>query len=263
VQISDLQTLLGLGIDGLTLSPADDQSVKPILESALGQGIAVASWATDLTASSGLAYYGFEGSSHYEKGEAIITAVLDCLKAKGQSEGTLIEVGQGAGTSIQAAHEQAINDVLALPENSGYTFGYRQFTNETREDAIRVFQDALTSVPNPAGVFAAAPEVGQGVIQVLKSRGYQPGDVCLATGGGWDAASGPAIKDGWYYRMAVQQAPITGQQAIRKLVAILNGQQVPFQQEEPLAIVTAEMVDGLDLEVLVAPEGYSPVSQVP
>jgi ABC-type sugar transport system substrate-binding protein len=259
VQVQDIEELLGQGVDALAISPADDVSLVPVLQPAVDQGVVVTSFAGLI---SGLDYYGFEGVSHYEKGEAFTNAVVDCLQEKGLEEAELLGIGAAQGVGSYTPVEQAYEDILGTGDAAGYEMVYHQYTNETREEAIRVTEDALSAYPDPDGILPGAPEIGQGVIQVLRGRGFQPGDVCLSTGGGWDSASEAAIREGWYYNMTVQQAVVTGQQNIRKVVAHLNGDDVPFYIPEPLLIVSADDIDDLDLETLIAPEGYTPVSRV-
>jgi ABC-type sugar transport system substrate-binding protein len=259
VQVQDVQDLIAQGVDAVSVAPADDVSLVPVLQGALDQGILVTSFTASI---SGLDYYGYEGVSHYDKGAMFTNAVTDCLHGKGLEEAEIIGVGAAKGVGSYTPVEQAYKDILGQGENAGYEMVYHQYTNETREEAIRVTEDALSAYPEPDAILAGAPEIGQGVIQVLKQRGFEPGEVCLSTGGGWDSASGDAIREGWYYSMAVQEAVVTGQQNIRKPVAHLNGEDVPFSISEPLLEVNSENVDSLDLSLLVATEGYTPVAHV-
>lgn len=260
VQVQDVQDLIAQGVDAVSVAPADDVSLIPVLEGALEQDILVTSFTALI---SGLDYYGYEGVSHYDKGAMFTTSVTDCLREKGLDQAEILGVGAAKGVGSYAPVEEAYKDILGVGENEGYEMVYHQYTNETREEAIRVTEDALSAHPEPDAIIAGAPEIGQGVIQVLKARGFAPGDVCLSTGGGWDSASGDAIREGWYYSMAVQQAVVTGQQNIRKPVAYLNGDaDVPFYIQEPLLEVTADNVDDLDLALLVSTEGYTPDAHV-
>ncbi len=56
---------------------------------------------------------------------------------------------------------------------------------------------------------------------------------------------------------------ITGEQAIRKIVAHINGDtSIPFHVIEPFIIITADNVDTIDTSTISAPEGFDPPSRV-
>jgi ABC-type sugar transport system substrate-binding protein len=200
--------------------------------------------------------------SHYEKGATFTNSVIKCLREKGLEEAEIVAIGSVAGSGSYTPVEQAYADLLGTGENANYKIVYHQYTNQTREDAIRVTEDALNVHPQPDGLLAGAPEIGQGAQQVLQERGFNPGDVCMSTGGGWDSASEASVRAGWYYEMAVEQAVINGQQNIRKTVAHLNGENVPFFIPEPMVVVSASNIDSTDLSGLAAPDGYTPVALV-
>ena len=258
-QLQDVEDLLAQGVDAISVAPADDVSLVPILQRALDQGTLVTSFTALI---SGLDYYGYEGVSHYEKGKLAADSVVECLQEKGLDEAEVIGIGASAGVGSYVPVEQANEDTFGVGDAAGYEMVYHQYTNETREDAIRVTEDALSAHPDPDAIVPGAPEPGQGALQVLRQRGVQPGEVCIATGGGWDPASEEAVREGWYYAMAVQQAVVTGEQNIRKPVAHLNGDDVPFFIQEPVLKIDRDNIEEFNLEELTSPEGYTPVARV-
>lgn len=256
-QVNDMEDLIAQNPDGIVLTAAGDAALIPVIDKAAANGIVVTSFSID---SESETFFGFEGISHLEQGLQSSQIMIDCLEDRGVTNGKVIAVGGPAGAAWYDPRKEGLDTVFG---GSAHEVVSHQYTSSAREETIRVFEDLLTANPDVDGVWTGNADQAMGVIQVLETRGFEAGEVCVVSGAGLSEEYSNRIREGWYFANLTQQAVITGEQAIRKIVAHINGDtSVPFHVIEPFIIITAENVDTVDTSTISAPEGFDPPSRV-
>ena len=256
-QVNDMEDLIAQDVDGIILTAAVDEALVPVMDKANENGIVVTSFSIDSTSTT---FYGFEGISHLEEGVESTKLLFQCLDEKGISNARIIAVGGPKGAAWYDPRLEGLEATLA---GTGHELVAHQYTSSAREEAIRVFEDLFTANPDVDAVWTGSADMAMGVIQVLENRGFEPGEVCIVSGASLSDEYATRIREGWYYGNLTQQAVITGQQAIRKLVAHLNGDtSVPYHVVEPFIVITAENVDTVDRSTLLGPPDFDPPSRV-
>lgn len=256
-QVNDMEDLIAQGVDGIILTAAVDAALIPVMDKANEAGIIVTSFSIN---SESETFYGYEGISHFDSARGFTELLGQCLSERGVENPKIIAVGGPKGAAWYDPRKEALDEIAP---NLGLEVVAHQYTSSAREETIRVFEDLLTANPDVDGVWTGSADMAMGVITVLKNRGFAPGEVCVASGAELSVEYADAIREGWYFGNVTQQAVLTGQQAIRKLVAHLNGDSsVPFYLREPFAIVTQDNLDTVDRSTFLGPEDFDPPSRV-
>lgn len=256
-QVNDMEDLIAQNVDGIVLTAAVDAALVPVMDKAAANGIVVTSFSID---SESETFFGFEGISHLEQGLQSSRILIECLEERGVTNGKIIAVGGPKGAAWYDPRKEGLDTTVGA---SAHEVVAHQYTSSAREETIRVFEDLLTANPDVDGVWTGNADQAMGVIQVMETRGFEPGEVCVVSGSGLNEEYAERIREGWYFANLTQQAVITGEQAIRKIVAHINGDtSIPFHVIEPFVIVTSANVDTVDLSTITAPEGFDPPSRV-
>jgi ribose transport system substrate-binding protein len=251
-QVNDVEDLIAQRVDAIAVDPADDRALIPVMDKGVDNGIIVTAWGLS---SSGKKYYGFEGVSHYEAGVTITRQLIEAMGGKGNI--IVVEGPKGALWSDDKG--LALDDLLS--RESDIKIVARQNTDSSRAGVIRAFEDLRRANPDFQGVWVSYVDMAIGVIQVLKNNGYNPGQIQVASNG-WVPEAKAAIEEGWLYGTALQQGVLTGQQGIRLLVSLLNGEKPPFHVVEPMIPVTKANLATTQLDTIEAPAGWKPTGRI-
>jgi ABC-type sugar transport system substrate-binding protein len=250
-QVSDVEDLLAQQPDALIVNPADVAAMQPIIDGAVAQGKIV----TSLIPNTSTKYYGFAGPSHFDGGVVTTRLLIEALGGKGN----IIALDGPKGLGFSDEPEEARNEIL--PNESTIKVVAEQNTDTSRTQTTQVFEDLLRAHPDTQGVWETFIDPAIAVAQVLKNQGMQPGDIKVV-GKAWVPEAKTWIEQGWIYGTSLQQDVLTGQQAIRQSVSLLNGDKPPFHVSIPYASITKDNVSTFDFSSAEAPKDFKPAGKI-
>lgn len=229
-QVSQMEDAVTQDYDGIVLGTIDAAGIVPGIEAANEAGIPVL--AVD-TAPAG--------------GELISLVQTDNVAASRLAGEFIAERIGGAGTVLnlqgdlanqtaQARSEGLEEALAAFPEIEVIS----QTTNWQQQEAVTVTENALTSDPEIAAIFAASDDPAFGALQVIEEAGRD--DIALV---GFDAnpQAVEAVASGRFAGEIAQFPAVMGTVAVDLLVRHLNGEEVPARVDSGSGLITAENVD--------------------
>jgi len=250
-QIADMEELIAQKPDGIICNQADDNALRPLIDKAESLGILV----TTHVVSSSTKYRGWAGVSHYDGGVECTRLFIQAMKG----EGNAIALDGPAGQPFSDEPQHAREDIL--PKESYIDVIAEQHTDTTRTQTTTIFENLYRAHPDIAGVWETFAEPAVAVCLALQTMGKNPGDVKVVSKG-WVADAKQWIQNGYLYGTTMQQDVLTGQQAARLQIALLNGEKPPFHVLVPAVPVTTANIGTVDLSTAQAPAGFSPTARI-
>jgi ribose transport system substrate-binding protein len=250
-QIKDMEDLIAQKPDGIVCNQADEAALRPIMDRAADLGIVVSTHVS----SPSKKYSGWAGVSHYDGGVEMTRLFIEAMGAQGKA----IALDGPKGQPFSDEPEAARNDLL--PHESNIQIVAQQYTDTSRTQTTEIFETLYRANPDIQGVWETFADPAVAVCLALKNLGKNPGDIKVVSKG-WVADAKTWIEQGWLYGTTLQQDVLTGQQAIRLQIALLNGEKPPFHVLVPALPLTKETIGSTDFSVAEAPAGFTPTARI-
>ncbi|MBC7084250.1 MAG: substrate-binding domain-containing protein [Firmicutes bacterium] len=185
-QLADIETMIIRKVDGVILAPNDQEALVPGVEKLAKAKIPVVTVDRQVARGDYLAHVGGNNVAG-----AKIAASFIADKLNGQ--GTVVELLGQPGSSPALQRAKGFEEVMSKYPGIKLIV---QPANFRRSDAVTVLENILQANPNIDAIFTHNEEMGLGAIQVLKSRGFKPGQVIVVA---FDTHKETlqAIEDGW------------------------------------------------------------------
>jgi len=238
--ISIIEDYIVQGVDAIVIVPPDSAAIVPGVEAANKAGIPI--FTIDINSAGG-DVVNFTASDNYDGGAVLGYFVADYLRGKG------LVVIEGAHI-ITSVHERmkGFTDVLDKYSKIEY---HEYKVKYSREEAMRVTEDAMLAYPDVNVVFGAyGADTGLGAALAVKEAGRTTPKVVT-----FDAV--PEARKLIYNNDPIliadvaQQTFKMGYTAIKYAVQHLKGQEVPKEDLLPCFFVTSDNLVKVDDEILI------------
>jgi len=237
-QLDDVQDLIAQDVDGILISPIDEQAAIPAYEDARASDITIMSIArnTDPEVEDS-----FIGAPWGKFGRQI--AVWTCDRAKG--EGRIAMIKGPAGASFVTDMEEAYKGYMSS-ECPGMEIVFEANADVLVPDrGLALTQDALSANPDLNAIFANNDDLAEGAVTALEEGGGL-GDTIVT---GFDGTPGgvESIRNG-DQAMTIALRPFRwGELGLETMVKALNGEEVP-----PLVEITTVLIDDTNVKEITA-----------
>jgi ribose transport system substrate-binding protein len=165
-QASDLESFISRGVDGILISPMTVDSMVPAIESAVDQGIPVATVDRRANTDAVLVHV---GADNVEGGRAAARYIIDELGGSGR----VIELEGTPGASAAIDRKEGFDEVMA---DSDVEIIASQPADFNRAEAQTVMENLIQSNPDFDAVFGANDEMIIGAIEAMRGAGIDVAD---------------------------------------------------------------------------------------
>lgn len=185
-QLTDIETMIIRRVDGVILAPNDQEALVPGIEKLAKARIPVVT--VDRRVAKG-DYLAHVGGNNVEGAAAAARFIAERLNG----EGLVVQLMGQPGSSPALQRAKGFGDEMAKHQKIKVV---TQPANFRRSDAVTVFENIILGNPGVKAVFTHNEEMGLGAVQVLKARGYEPGEVIVVA---FDTHSETlkAVEEGW------------------------------------------------------------------
>jgi inositol transport system substrate-binding protein len=232
-QLSQIQNFIAQKVDAIIVNPVDTSATPKMTQLAVAAKIPlvyVNRKPEDKTLPSGVA---FVGSNEKVSGKLEGEELVKCLKGKGN---IVLMEGQ---LSNNAALDRTADIEEVVASNPGIKIVQKQTANWSRNEALDLMNNWITSGDKIDGIAANNDEMAIGAILALKQAGQDPKKLCI---GGVDAtADGLAeVANGNLYVTVFQDAKGQGRGAIDTALQLVKGDKVSSFVDVPFQKVTKD-----------------------
>lgn len=228
-QNNDVQDLLTQKVDVLIMNPVNPDSVGASLDAAKARHVPVI--AVDRAINGAVA--ATIGRDNVKMGELSGGALLAALKARGVTEGEVIEIQGDAGGTVMMQRRKGFHQAFA---GSPFKIIDGPYSEYMRANAVTAMQDLLQAHPKVKAVIAHNDDMAMGALQVLKERGRK--DVLVAGVDGLSEAIDAIGNGDQYVATALNDPTYLGQVAIDTARKLAAGQSVPAFIDAGTALLT-------------------------
>lgn len=218
-QQTDLETMIIRRVDGVLMAPNDSEALVPVIQELTRAGIPVVTVDRRVTRGDYLAHV---GADNVEGARLAAKYIVD------QHEGgKVVQLLGTPGSSPALDRGRGFDEVMdANPQFDVIT----QPANFRRSDAVTVMENILQAHPDVKAVFTHNEEMGLGVIQVLRQRGFDPGDVTVVAFDTHEETIA-ALENGWLQGNVEQFPDMQFRNAFRMLVQKIRTGEDPIQKD--------------------------------
>jgi ribose transport system substrate-binding protein len=241
-QTDQMNSLISQKVDGIVLNPVDAVSIVPVVKVAHDAGIPVVMGAMDIDESGRDYVASFVGADDYDVGFAAGKKLVEALNGKGDVaiiEGT---AGTSATTLRTKGFEAAVADTdIKIVSKLSADFDSAK--------AMSATEDVLTRYPSLSGIFSQDDTMCTGVVQAIKSLGYDKGEVKVISYNG--SKNGyEMVKNGEIIATSVQPLVMEGYNSVDVLVKAIKGETVEAWYKDVINMIDASNVEGYDQSLL-------------
>ncbi len=232
-QVQVIEDLIIRGVDGITISPNDDQSLIGVVDEALDAGVSVTTYDGDAPSTR---RQNFVGTDDYSAGYAAGEQVAELLDYTGSV--AILQGGLGAlnlnerTRGFRTAIDEVAPDIefLTVVDYGG-----------DRGRAINMAEALLETYPDIDLIFGVAADGGPAAASVVAEQGLV-GEVEVA---GFDDLPDTLqfIRDGVMDFIVVQRTYVMGWQAFENLLATVRGESVPEHMDTGVLFVRQDNID--------------------
>ena len=242
-QIEIVDSMINARLDGIVLAPTEATSLVSVVERAAREGIPLTIFDSGIKTEQ---YVSYVSTNNHAAGGLAAQAMGELLAGKG----TIAIVKMVPGSSSTMERGAGFEETLAR-DFRGIRKVAEQFCMSDRAKALAVTENMLTAHPDLSALFASAEPATVGAAQALKSRGLT-GKVRMV---GFDASDSieKDLRDGVIDALVVQDPFNIGYEAVRTVIAAINGETPPKRIDSPATVVTRDNVDAPEIDKLLHP----------
>ena len=162
-QVSQINDLIAAKVDAILVSPANTEGPAPALKTAHEAGIPIFMIARTLDPKYKDIWKTYVGFDYYKVGQMKGKWVVDNLKP-----GKIAMLNGPAGALVSVNMEKGFKDVV---EKAGFQVVWEQNSVQTRENGLKLAEDALVSQPDLVAIYAMNDDLALGAAQAVKAAG--------------------------------------------------------------------------------------------
>lgn len=240
-QINMVEDAINRRVDGIVLAPSHRDSLVPVVERAQNSGIPV----TIFDSGIGTERYTSYVATDNRRGGVI---AAERLAEKLGGKGRIAILGVKAGSVSTDEREEGFQETIKskFPEIQIVAF---QYGDADRAKSLDRASDILTANPDLNGFFASNESSTVGVVQAIKQKGLA-GKVVLV---GFDSSPNliDDLRAGAIDSLVLQNPYKMGYEAVKSMVAKLDGQTPPRIVDTGVELLTMENIDTPEMQQLL------------
>ena len=240
-QIEIVDSMINARVDGIVIAPTEATALVAVVERAAREGIPLTIFDSGINTED---YVSFVATNNYEAGVLAAKKLAELLGSQGKI--AVVKLIPGSASTTQ--RERGFEDTLSK-EFPDIQIVAEQYCMSDRAKALAVAENMLTAHPDLDGMFGSAEPATVGVAQALKSRG-QEGKIKFV---GFDFSDSieKDLKAGVVHALVVQDPFNIGYEAVKTILAKLNGQTPEKRIDSPATVVTAEDLSRPEIDALL------------
>jgi ribose transport system substrate-binding protein len=228
-------------VDGIVMAPTHKDALVPVVERAGRAGIPVTIFDSGIGTDKYVSYVATDNrQGGREAGER--------LAGKLGGKGKVAILGVKAGSVSTDEREQGFQEVIKQ-KYPGIEIVAFQYGESDRAKSLDRATDILTAHPELNAIFASNESSTVGAVQAIKQKGLA-GKVLLV---GFDSSPNliDDLKAGAIDSLVLQNPFKMGYEAVKTMVAKLNGQEPPRQIDTGVKLLTKENLDTPEMQQLL------------
>ncbi len=229
-QLDFAQTLIGQGVDALTVSPLSVTNLDPALEAAAADGIPIVNVDDARVSNVPTVFF---GADHREMGVLAAEYMIANLPAGSQVAMVEGQAGSNAGIARMEGFHQTI-------EASELELVSSQPGDWDRVKALDAATNILQTNPDVLGIYAANDTMALGVIEAVGGSATESGVIVIGTDAVPEAIQ--AVKEGRLTATIAAFPYQLGYNGLVLAVRALEGQALPAEVQAPMELITSENV---------------------
>jgi ABC-type sugar transport system substrate-binding protein len=229
-QLDFAQTMIGQGVDALTVSPLSVTNLDPALEAAAADGMPIIN--VDDARVTNVPVV-FLGADHFQMG--VLAAEYMIANLPAGSQVAMVE-GQ-AGSNAGIARMEGFHGTI---EGSGLELVSSQPGDWDRVKSLDAATNILQTYPDVKGIYAANDTMALGVIEAVGGSATDSGVVVIGTDAVPEAIQ--AVKDGRLTATIAAFPYQLGYNGLSLAVRALEGQALPAEVQAPMELITGDNV---------------------
>jgi ribose transport system substrate-binding protein len=240
-QINIVEDAINRRVDGIVLAPTHKDALVPVVERAEREGIPV----TIMDSGIGTENYVSYVATDNRQGGAV---AADRLASKLGGKGKVAILGVKAGSVSTDEREQGFQDAIKQ-KYPGIQVVAFQYGESDRARSLDRATDILTAHPDLDGFFASNESSTVGAVQAIKQKGLA-GKIVLV---GFDSSPNliEDLKAGAIDSLVLQNPYKMGYEAVKTMLAKLDGQQPPKRVDTGVKLLTKENLDTPEMQQLL------------
>src|SRR6185295_19635686 len=240
-QINIVEDAINRRVDGIVLAPSHGDALVPIVERAQREGIPVTIFDSGISTE---AYLSYVATDNRLGGVVAADRLAEQLGGKGK----VAILGVKAGSVSTDEREQGFQQTIKqkYPDIQIVAF---QYGESDRALSLDRASDILTAHTDLNGFFASNESSTVGVVQAIKQKGLA-GKVVMV---GFDSSPNliEDLKAGAIDSLVLQNPYKMGYEAVKSIVAKLNGQTPPRKVDTGVKLLTKENLDTPEMQQLL------------
>ena len=240
-QIEIVDAMINARVDGIVMAPTEATALVTVVERAAKEGIPVAIFDSGINTEN---YVSFVATNNYDAGVLAARKLAELLDSKGR----IVVVKMIPGSASTTQREKGFEETLSrdFPE---IRILAEQYCMSNRARALAVSENMLTAHPDVDGLFASAEPGTIGAAKALRSRGLS--DKVRMVGFDFSETIEKDLKDDVIDALVVQDPFNIGYEAVKTIVAKLNGEIPEKRIDSPATIVTSDNLTDPKIDALV------------
>lgn len=240
-QINIVEDAINRRVDGIVLAPTHRDALVPVVERAEREGIPVTIFDSGIGTENYVSYVATDN----RQGGAV---AADRLAQRLGGKGKVAILGVKAGSVSTDEREQGFQDTLKQ-KYPGIEIVAFQYGESDRARSLDRASDILTAHADLDGFFASNESSTVGAVQAIKQKGLA-GKIVLV---GFDSSPNliEDLKAGAIDALVLQNPFKMGYEAVKGMVARLDGQTPPKKVDTGVKLLTKENLDTPEMQQLL------------
>jgi ribose transport system substrate-binding protein len=244
-QIQIVEQFVAEGVDGIVLAPIDDTALMRPVAAAMREGIPVVIMDSPLKGEPPKDFVSTVSTNNHRGGEMAGEQLGKLLDGKGKVVLFRFQQGSASAGQRETGFLEAIRkfpDIRVIVDN--------RYAGTTAREAQAAALSMLDKLKETDGIFCSSEQSTFGMLSALK-RHHLAGSKTLV---GFDASQGlvEGLRKGEIQALVAQNPKRMGHEAVKVLVAKINGENVPTVVETGATVITKENFDTPEIQVLLA-----------
>lgn len=244
-QIKVIEGMIARGVDGIVLAPLDDTALVSAAKEAVGEGIPLVVFDSDLDWDGRVSYV---ATDNYRGGVMAARELGRLLDGRG----TAMMLRYVEGSSSTMRREAGFLETLQAEFPDIEIVSSNQHTGATPDGGFKTAENLLVSHPDVDGVFCPCEPVVFGMMRALEDAG-RAGSIRVV---GFDSTEKllEGLRAGTIDALVVQNPFAMGELAVRAAIDHLSGREVESRIDTGVVVVTAENLDQPEIQALLSPD---------
>lgn len=245
-QVRLVENSISRNVDSIVLAANSATALDNVIKRARDAGIKVITVDGKVSAEN----EGFIGTDNVRAGEQAADRLCSLMRAKGKNSGKVMISNAVAG--VQALSDRAKGFRAGIAATCPqFKVAQERFNNNDIPNAVGQVNDAINSMPDLTGVFAANNMSGNGAAQAIKENRLS--DKLPVVAFDSDPQENAALAQGPIDALVVQKPYFFGYQGVVEAASVVAGSQIPAELDPGAVVADRENMKTPEINVLLNP----------